>query len=366
MANLNHVKSPTGDIQQITSDNIITESISSKNYNNLPISSMYKYGIVKVDGISIIVNDDGVISSNTDFDSEVIKNHIEDVNFHVDNDDRNNLAVLQYHLASSSIHFSFKEKEEMQNDINKAKEHITSPHLTLEESNYLKTHVVENWMHFDNNIQKSNVIDFIDNFPLKNLDTPNRFIVTDATGKVKLSKLSSSILDFMPDIQVPLVDYLGDYFETKGSSQEVDLSDVNSHIQDTEIHMTLEEKQNINNEIELLKLSKGEELFALKEDLIGFAADEHSHTSLDLRHGERTLYAILTEMASNIEKLQLDASYARTDISDIKKDIVSIKESLNTINLDTTNINFDISNIKTDIEAINQKIDSYHQDLPIE
>lgn len=326
MARFNNVDAPIGNIEDLTCNRVYADRVSANDYVGLPIASLIQHGIVKIDGTSIVINEEGIISARLIFDNESMESHIANMDIHMLPEDRNNLAILGAHISSSTLHFTFKEKESVLNDLSAAKTHISSPHFNEEEVNYLRTHVNESWMHFDDPTQKSDVLAFIKNLMIAGINTPNKFVITDASGNTTLSSVSSDILNYLPDLQIPLVDYLAEYFQEKGSAgNRVDLNDVYSHMQNTEVHMSYEEKKFIYDELEFLKAENEEGLLATKDDLLGLASNEHTHESIEITHNGRNLYAVLTEVISGINTIKGD-----------------------------------IASIRSDIDAINQKINQYH------
>lgn len=354
MARFNNVDAPIGNIEELTCNRVYTDRVSSNDYVGLPIASLMKHGVVKIDGTSITIDENGVISARLVFDNESMESHIANNDIHMLQEDRNNLIMLGTHMSSSTLHFTFQEKQSVLNDLKAAKDHATSPHLSQGEASYLKTHVADSWLHFDDLGQKQEVLGFIRNFPIANLNSPNKFLITDNAGRVVLSSASSNLLNFLPDLQVPLLDYLSEHFQEKGTSgnsgNTVDLDDVYGHIENTDVHITSDEKQSIYDEIEALKLDKSDEVFAKKEDLVGLARDEHLHTSLDVKHNDRYLYAILTEITNDIQAI-------KGDVQAIKEDMRSIRNGID-INDDSINaINQEIIDIKT-------KMELYHPSVP--
>lgn len=243
-----------GKFKNISAESIITEQgifgeINAKRYNGLPTANEFNFGVVKLDGTSIKLNEDGTISAQLRFEDKNMNEHIANTLIHISEKDRENLETLGFHINNKNIHLTSKEQQ----IIKDVSLHMKQPHLTEENIDNINSHLNNSNLHFDSIEQKENFIDAMNKTVSKKQEKSFKILITDINKNVVLSEVDSTVLEHLAGIKEPIQDVLERYAE-KGHTHDNILTreELTNHTGNNEVHFTGSEKQEIKDSIDNL------------------------------------------------------------------------------------------------------------------
>lgn len=290
---------------KITGNSATFDKVTATEYENLPIAGVGKTGVVSVDGKTIVIDESGRLKAQVVFEDEGMNEHIEDKLLHVSEDDRNNLAILNIHLGNSKNHFTFGEKESMKESIGKSLDHIKTPHLTSKEASKFTEHIDSNYLHFDNDAQKSNFIKAMNESVNINQSLSNKILITDENKKVMLSTIDATVLKYLEGITKPLCDILDDYSRLDHIHDiYLDKDTLKTHTNEDSIHFLQEEKEQLRQSIEDIKNSLesfevfNDEILDLKVKL-SKSNEIHDQRKLKVRYIRDKMYSSQEQLENN-------------------------------------------------------------------
>lgn len=337
MANFNKIYSKSGTI-----DYAGFIEVDSSKYKNLPKAEINQYGVVKIDGTTIIFDKNGCIKVNTDFKSEDIDEHIKDDLVHLNSKDKENLSVLKLHLANTNIHFTVNEKKELMSTLDK---HLKLYHLTEKETQDILEHIATIKLHFDTEDQKKQFIEAMKSSVKIKQDLSNKILITDTSKNVTLSNLNASVLENLIGLTEPIEDLLEKYsLNTHTHKELVSIDDLNGHKDDITIHFEVDEKEKVLNSLIEYKEKTEDSLKSIKDiySTINKTSNIFTQRKLNFRYIKDILYS--SSIKENNFKW-INCSVYRNGIniannlqeSSISSDMI-IDNKLSYIDGDTTNI----------------------------
>ena len=174
-----------GKFNVINTKTINTDIINCKEYNNLPITSGDKLGIVKADNITC-VSRDGVISVISEGNGPVISEHINNAEIHLTDAKNKLLNDFSRHDKNNTIHVTKEDKDKLNKAVEDLDLHISNCSNDALDK-LIKRHVNDTSMHLgieSINSLVENVQDWLSHkFNNKNHES-NRLVVTNVDGNV--------------------------------------------------------------------------------------------------------------------------------------------------------------------------------------
>ena len=288
----------------LVADKAFMNELKAQQYKGLPRCSENEAGVVKVDGITIIVNSKGQLTTKTENYGKLL-NHIKNNQIHLNPDDTDNLNALRRHLKDSSTHFINGEKSLWLDILDKSELHYKQNHLTKEEVEDTSKHIKNNDKHFDNKEQKKEVLGLLEEALRVSQGIPDRILVTDSKGNVSVSTISSHILGCISDINSGTFSYFDDRYASL-SHTHPEISNFGSHIMDNNVHFKKDEKEKFLRDLADINehLEKEKETYVTFDDIKEKANAEHNQDAATIFFENKQLDEVLRQVLKDIEALK--------------------------------------------------------------